>query len=367
MRISDRYLGKQLFHDALLAVAVLSMVLILGSLFREIRPQLVEQKVPLGLVLRFILSVMPSTMMYTLPWGFLSAVLLVFGRLSTNQELTAFRVAGISLPRLAAPVFTIGALLSAVCLWVNTEVAPAAKQSINRQLVDTAKSDPRSLLDPGAVSGRFTGFKVFVDGKDGDSLVGLHVYKRGKDEDGKKNQAYLYAHRASLVIDKPKQQMRATLDDAYIEMKHEDGSIDTAWPQQAEPWFFDYSASGLSKPRPSTMTNEQLRQALADLKGNSKITMRVRELYKTEIAKRYSFSLACLSFAFVAVPLGIGARRRDTSAGMVMSLLIGTGYFFFIMIAEQAKSETAVNLLLWTPNILCVVLGLFLFRRARFK
>ena len=114
MRISDRYIGKQVLMGTLYAVLVLGLVLVLGNLFKKIQPLLVDQKAPLELVLRFVISVLPLSLMYTVPWGFLSAVLLVFGRLSSDQEITSFRVAGVSLVRLSAPVFVIGALLS---LW----------------------------------------------------------------------------------------------------------------------------------------------------------------------------------------------------------------------------------------------------------
>ena len=81
----------------------------------------------------------------------------------------------------------------------------------------------------------------------------------------------------------------------------------------------------------------------------------------------FSFSMACFAFAFVAVPLGLGSRRRDSSGGLVISLLIGTGYFLLTMVAEQFKSDIGATAMLWAPNVLCVLIGLFLFRRARFR
>ena len=74
-----------------------------------------------------MISVLPLSLMYTVPWGFLSAVLLVFGRLSSHQEITSFRVAGVSLVRLSAPVFVIGALLSLASLWLNINVVPTPR------------------------------------------------------------------------------------------------------------------------------------------------------------------------------------------------------------------------------------------------
>ena len=105
MRISDRYIGKQVLLGTLYAVLILGLVLVLGNLYKKIQPLLVDQKAPLILVLRFVINVLPMSLIYTVPWGFLSAVLLVFGRLSSDNEITSFRVAGLSLVRLAVPVF----------------------------------------------------------------------------------------------------------------------------------------------------------------------------------------------------------------------------------------------------------------------
>ena len=68
----------------------------------------------------------------------------------------------------------------------------------------------------------------------------------------------------------------------------------------------------------------------------------------------------------MAVPLGLQSHRRDTSRGLMISVLIGTGYFLITMMADQVKSGGAA-VVLWAPNVLCVCLGLFLFRKARFS
>jgi lipopolysaccharide export LptBFGC system permease protein LptF len=88
---------------------------------------------------------------------------------------------------------------------------------------------------------------------------------------------------------------------------------------------------------------------------------------RLEVVRRYSFSLASLAFAFIAVPLGMQSRRRENSTGLTTSLLIGVGYFLVIMVADQLKTEAAATAMMWAPNVACVLLGLVLFRRARFK
>jgi lipopolysaccharide export system permease protein len=77
MRLTDRYIAKQILIGTLVAILILSLVLVMGQLFKQVRPLLVEMKAPPMLVLRFILNVVPFSLMYTIPWGFLSAVLVL--------------------------------------------------------------------------------------------------------------------------------------------------------------------------------------------------------------------------------------------------------------------------------------------------
>lgn len=366
MRHTDRYIARQILVGTLYAIVVLSLVLVMGNLFKQLRPLLVEQHAPPGLVFRFILNVVPFSLMFTIPWGFLSAVLLVFGRLSGDNEITAFRVAGISLVRLALPVFVIAALLSATCLWINVNVVPLAKASLTEMLLEQVKRDPRSLLNPGLVQSRFKDQKVFVEKRVGDSLHGFHLYQVSNGENGgvARAEAYVHAGEVSLVVDEEKKQLRLKLQDAFIETKREDGTSEFAFAQEAEPWLFDFGNVQNRKVRSSAMTNPEI---LRYLDENPDLPAKKRVELGAEITKRYTFSLACLSFACVAVPLGMKSRRKDTSGGLVLSLLIGMLYFLFTMAAEGFESDTTATLMLWVPNVFCGLLGLYLFRRARFR
>lgn len=366
MRISDRYLGKQVLFGTIYAVLVLSLVLVLGSLFKEIRSLLVEQKAPPMLLLRFIISVLPFSLMFTIPWGFLTAVLLVFGRLSTDHEITAFRVAGMSLVRLALPVFLIGAALSGVCLYLNVNVVPLAKASVAELLLEQAKKDPRALLDPGKVQAQLKSKKLFVEEKEGDGLVGFHFYQLKEDEEAGGaglQRAYVHAERAVIKVDNEKRQISLRLLNAFFEAKQADGTIDLGLSGAAEPLVLPYDWK-VPRTKANSMTNEEIRAYIRD---NPTLEKQKQVDFRAEITKRFSFSMACFAFAFVAVPLGLKSRRKDTSTGLVISILLGAGYFFFTVFSSEFKTDFGATMTLWLPNILCVLAGLFLFRRAKFK
>ncbi len=364
MRIFDRYIAKQIIVGTIYAVFVLSLVLVMGNLFKQARPLLVDQSAPLGLVVRFVINVLPFSLMFTIPWGFLSAVLLVFGRMSSDNEITGLRVAGLSLFRLALPVFMIGAVLSLGCLWINVNVVPLAKASLTDLIYEQVKRDPRSLLDPGIVQSKFKNQKVFVESRDGETLQGFNLYQVSNGDKGApiRTEAFVHAGSVSLIVDEEKKQLRLKLIDTFIESKKEDGTSEMVFAGEAEPWLFDFGNDRKKKVKPSAMTNAEIRRHIdnnPDMKESQEVS------FRAEITKRFSFSMACLSFAFIAVPLGLKSRRKDTSSGLVISLAIGTAYFLFTVLSDKFDTDIGAASALWAPNIFCVLLGLWLFRRAQ--
>ena len=147
-RIFDRYLGRQILVSTFFAVAVLSVVLVLGQIFKKLLDKLVEGTLPPEAILKFIGYSFPWSLSFTVPWGILTAVLLVFGRLSADNELIALRMSGQSLRRICLPVFVLAFLASGFCLWINTTVAPHSFSEIRRTTQQAVLSDPKAIFRP---------------------------------------------------------------------------------------------------------------------------------------------------------------------------------------------------------------------------
>src|SRR5205814_4383978 len=123
MKLIDRFVSRELIVNLLFAIFVLSLVLVVGNIFRKLLPLLVNHDVPMEYLITFIAYVLPFSLIFTIPWGLLPAILLVYGRLSADNELIALRANGVGVTRASILLVVIALGRAEICLWLNVLVA----------------------------------------------------------------------------------------------------------------------------------------------------------------------------------------------------------------------------------------------------
>src|SRR5919108_2875752 len=177
MKLIDKFVSRELIVNVLFAIAVLSLVLVVGNIFRKLLPLLVNHDVPVEYLIAFILYVFPFSLIFTIPWGLLTAILLVFGRLSADNELIALRANGVSVPRVAVSLGFISLVATAICLWLTVDVSPATQKKLRSTIFDLATRDPMALFGSDQVIDQFPGRKIYVGKKDGNNLENIIVFE----------------------------------------------------------------------------------------------------------------------------------------------------------------------------------------------
>jgi LPS export ABC transporter permease LptF len=364
MKMIDRYISRQIFVNLLFAIAVLSFVLVLGNVFRKLLPLLVNHDLPVEYVVGFIAYVLPFSLIFTIPWGLLTSVLLVFGRLSANNELTALRSNGVSITRICIPLVFIALLCTAASLWLNVHVAPAAQEEMRATVFNLATRNPMALFGSDQVIDQFPGRKIYVGKKEGNKLENILVFETDENAMPMK---VTYARLGVVETDLPNRRILMHLYNARYQQRDEVDPYDLRRMRDGvnvAEGTLPISLQELyeKEKRRASRSMLSLEQLLDQLKNDDP---KMRSSSRTEINKRFSFPMACLVFTLVGVPLAITAHRRETSFGFAMSLIVGVFYFLFIIVADTLRANDKVHpeLLVWFPNVLFLGLGLWMFRR----
>src|SRR4030095_13716737 len=360
MSLIDRYVTRQVLTSSAFAVAVLSVVLVLGNVFKKLLDLLVNRDVPMDLILSFIAYILPFSLTFTIPWGFLTGVLLVFGKMSAENELIALRANGTSCPRVTVPVFIIGLICTLICLWINVDVAPKAQRRMQEAVFHMATSNPLGLFASDKVITEFPGRKIYVGRNEGKDLFNLLVYELNDEQ---LPMRVVYARRGELNTDLKEKQVLMKLYDARLEQRSEEAPNDLTKIQLANmgQTVFPIPLKELyekNKKRqgPSAMTVEEMLRNEA-VKGTPEA--------RTEMSKRFSTALASLAFALFAVPMGITANRKETSVGFMLSITIAFVYFLLMILIDtvHSKPKWHAEYLIWAPNLLFLGMGGVLFYR----
>ncbi len=374
-RIFDRYIGRQVASATLTGVLVLSGVMVLGNIYKKLDQLLGDTQFPISVVAKFIALVIPFSLIFTIPCAFLTGILLVFGRMSADNEMVSLRMTGTPMWRICAPVFVLAAALCTVCFYVNVSLAPIAKNSMKRLLYDVMTNDPINLFQEGRVLDKFPDYRIYTGKRKGkDTLENLQIFKLN----GSRVEQFNRAKSAVIEVMPGELDFILHLKDANFEnvVTNEAGVIEKVDGPHMGSTAMKFPLSDLKGK--TERINASMKSTMAlwgevmsgtDSATGLELDKKAKSVALTEVSKRYSFSLACITFALIGIPLGITAQRRETTAGFVLSLVTALAYYFFILLADMFNEKPSVypHLLMWLPNFVFLGLGGWMFYKLSKK
>jgi len=373
MRTLNRYIVFDYLVIFLASLGLITFVMTVGALVRAV--DLMSRGVSVSLITRFFFQNIPNILSFSMPISTLFAALLLFGRLSMDSEISAMKSCGISLWRLSAPLILLSILFTGICVYINCEVGPAAKKANREMLRSAGTGEPIHLLEEGRFIDDFPGLLIYVGRKSGTQVKDVVAYELDRQGGVKRS---VRAKEGELVPDDIARMLTVKLFDVRIEIPDardpRDISKTTYVNAEYYPIRIDFEqlfGKQSSSPRRGNMRMSELIERIRNIDSLfPMLKERERLIEKTrlmvEANERISVAVGCFTFMLIGIPLGVKSHRKETSAGMVLSLAIVFAYYIFIVLAKALAKHPQFhpNLVLWLPMLATQFLGLWLIRRS---
>jgi lipopolysaccharide export system permease protein len=376
MNLLQRHIFMSVLFSCAAAVGLFAFVLTVGNVVKDLLGYLVAGQLAPELFLELLLLIPPFVLSYALPFGVLTGVLLVLGRMSAEHEITAIRAAGLSLPWVARPILILAVLGVLADLAVNFEVMPWARVVYHVELGNAVRRNPLSFIVPRTFIRDYAGKVLYVGQKNGQGVKDCWLWEL--DAQGRVRN-FIRAESGTVAFDEQGGDLILDLFNAQAESR-----------PAKDPENFTEPRRSISFERTS------VRLPLGGLFGQSTFHPKLqwyalprlmaewrrldgpvppaeqpeRDLDRMKlrivIQDKFTMAFAVFSFALVGVPLGIKVSRRETSANLGLALILALSYYFLTIAVGwlERRPELRPDLLMWLPNLIFIGLGLWLFWRV---
>ena len=367
-----------------MTVVVFTFVLLVGNGLREILPLLIGGNVRFETISEAVALLIPFVLVFALPMGLLTATLLVFGRFSADQELTAARASGISLFSLISPVLLLSLLCCVISAWINMSLGPQCRVAYLDLLFKLRGELVTAQLPEGRYIRDFPGYIFYVGKNDSGKLQDVKIFKL---ENETNVTVSIYAPRGELLAGTTNKSLALHLfEPRIVTFSGTRPPVVTAISETIIDLDRNNSPHRNPKPKISDMTFWQLRSELHNLEQTVGVSpaadsvdaaqARLAALKKQRddllepvrvtMHRELAFSFACFGFTLVGIPLGIRVHRRETNIGVAIALGLVLVYYGFVLVGQSlsARPEFHPHLILWVPNFIFQAVGAVLLWRA---
>ena len=368
MKKLTKYFIRELTWPFFVGLGFLTFVLILSPIVQMI-DMLIIKDAPLKEVLLIFIYYLPSTIAITLPMAALLAVLMAYGRISSDSEVVAMRSSGISYLRIFYPAILFSIIISFGGIIFNDTVLPKGNYAAIKLKRKILERKPTAALNEQTFT-EITGYKhnrtISVDRIDAkaDTMHGVLIYeretatghiknitaKKGKwiepiEKKGPNNKIILIM-RLQLENGNIQQPKIDNLDQFYnIPFKR----LIVNFPQQ-----INHSINVSKGPRQKTCS-----EILDDIKKIAKQGGKRPHRLWVEYYKRFSIPFTALAFVLIALPFSIVSGRSGKGVSLGISFIIIFAYYILYLIGDNLGRKGTINelLALFMPHIIFILLA----------
>jgi len=405
MKILTRYILKEMLGPTALGFAFYTFIILMRQLF-DLAGMIIKRSLPASTVLELLWLSMPNIIVLTVPMSLLFGILIAVGRLSADSEIISMRALGISTRMIYRPVFILSFLMFLLNFYLMNVLLPWGNTRLQQLRAEIYTSSIEKELRPRVFYDEFANVMIYVndieprtgrwkgvfvaDSRTDESqppaitpAQAIQAAAAQRENDNsflapQRGQKIVVAESGSLSILPTSKQVWMNLTNAYNHL----------WDPR-KPDRYDLTKNKFQRMRLPDRSSDagpsyvrsfremNLRELFEQSAVASTAMARTRQgpsadlrenyaLAHVEIQKKFAIPFACVVFGVLGLPLGITNRRGGKSSGFSLSVVIVLVYWIMLSNGEQLAAAGKVQpwLAMWMPNILLLILGIYLLGRA---
>ncbi len=370
MRVLRLYLFREIFALFALSLVIITM-LFMSQRIIQLTEWAINRGVGLPDMARFMLYMLPTLLLVIFPIVTLFSILLGVGRLSSDNEITAIKSAGISLYRLFPPVVVFALLCSALALSISQYLIPDAARAsrlLKWKIVRTrteAAVTPRTFVDllPDTV--------LYVRDKkpDGELEGVMAAVEKWEKEGSWKQRQVVFAHSGRFVNDPVKLENELWLENGTLVSENRETGRDE---------IVEFSSLKLKLDLKDERVSIDERRKELDFAGMLEMADSEKRIRKRKEADRFerieimvqfherlAWPLGCLALCFWAVPLGIQPPRAGRARAIVVSVVLSAVFYYMMVLAKFVSLREWMDpaMAYWLPDAIILVTGVYMLDR----
>lgn len=353
-----RYLVKEVFI-ALTALTTILLLIFMSNQFIQYLNRAANGQIPGMLVLQLMMLELPTLLSLLLPLGFYVALLIAYGRLYAESEMTVLQACGygptkLLLHSLVMALFVAAFVLS-IMLWASPIIAYDRAKLLQTTGIQT--------LIKTIVPGRFHAFSgdsqvFYVESMNRDHDVAKHIFlAKLAPKDDKVQWDIVWAKKAYTKTD-------VQSGEDYVILQN--GARYQGTPGHADYQVAQFETYQSRLPHPTIRVKDDMRAVKTALLWPLNNPDRRKA---AELQWRFSIPLMVLTLTLVGVPLSRVQPRAGKYAKLLPAIVLFIVYANLMFIARDwiVSGKIPMWLGMWWIHILVALLGLWLCWRNHVK
>ncbi|PLX96864.1 MAG: LPS export ABC transporter permease LptF [Desulfuromonas sp.] len=357
------YISREIVAPFFLSVVLFTFVLLLSRLLKLIE-MVVDKGVAITEIINLFACLLPSFFVITVPLSFLLAVMLAFGRLSSDSEIVAMKAAGFSLYRLALPVVIISLAVCLFTAYLTLFAEPSGRVKLKQRLIDIAYSKAAVALQPQIFNEEFDGLIMYANQVDNqtNTMKGVFI----SDERMGQTPSIILAERGEIRSDRGNGAMYMHLRQGAIHRPVERSGKLSYQVIDFQDYDVNLSLSTTEKKDDQVKLKAKELSTRELMNPDETLPAEKQREQRVELMERLILPISPLIFALLAVPLGIRSHRSPKGGGFALALFVFLFYYLCLSVTKTMvlESNWPIQTSLWGPTVAFLAVGIILLIRA---